>query len=266
MKRLFLHRLVIDEKYVWGVFRDENNLNLCESLELSWHNNQRKISCIPGNKSYISQFDPAAQKGKGAFWIYNVIDRDEIQIHAGNKTSDIQGCILPGYNFDDENVYIYDSTSAITKLFGIYQLEMFELVIVDASNKTVNHKDFKVISGDRRKWRDVGKPVVSDVIPVPTYDFTVNYKPLEKFWYKNGKYVKRATVIVVGLLGGVALIQAGAKEAGIALMSIFGGAALKDTVKDAADSNPAVDGKPGILYQIIEMILKFIKSLLIKEK
>ena len=226
MKQLFLHRQP-EEKFTFGTFK-YNGLKICESLELPWNDNKRNISCIPGNKSYICQFDPETPGGNAAFWVYNVIDRDSIQIHGANQLSDLKGCIAPGCNFDPENIYIHRSQDALTKLFDIFQLEQFELVIVDPSNVTSFAKDFKVVSGDRRKWRDVGKVAVGDTIPVPTHDFKAELKPGELFWYKHGKGIKKAVLTCVGVIGGAALIKSGNVIAGTTVITSFVAPVVKD--------------------------------------
>lgn len=64
------------------------------TLELPNKNNEQNISCINiGN--YIVQPHVSPRLGK-CLWLPVVIGRSEILIHAGNKASEIQGCILVG--------------------------------------------------------------------------------------------------------------------------------------------------------------------------
>lgn len=67
----------------------------CFTLELPWRDNQKNISCIPvGTYEYFIRRSPS--KNMDVLQLKNVGDREYIQIHAGNYTSQIQGCILVG--------------------------------------------------------------------------------------------------------------------------------------------------------------------------
>jgi hypothetical protein len=74
----------------------------CYTLELPWHNNAKNISAIPaGVYKYEIRFSPSLKMHvihltdvKGRTWIY---------IHAGNFTSQIEGCILVGDGVKDIN-------------------------------------------------------------------------------------------------------------------------------------------------------------------
>lgn len=66
----------------------------CFTLELPWHGNSRNISCIPaGNYSAKKYQSP---KFGTVILIEDVPNRSMIEIHAGNYTRQIQGCILVG--------------------------------------------------------------------------------------------------------------------------------------------------------------------------
>ena len=67
----------------------------CFSLELPNLNNASNISCIPeGNYSYFARYSPGNKST--VLQLQNVKDRTYIQIHAGNYTRQILGCILVG--------------------------------------------------------------------------------------------------------------------------------------------------------------------------
>lgn len=66
----------------------------CFSLELPWLNNRTDISCIPeGEYKYFARTSPSNGQ---VLELADVPDRTYIQIHAGNYTRQIRGCILVG--------------------------------------------------------------------------------------------------------------------------------------------------------------------------
>ena len=72
------------------------------TLELPWLDNQKNISCIPtGEYNYIKRVSPG--KGYEVIELVDVPDRAYIQIHLGNYTRQIEGCILPGTGLKDIN-------------------------------------------------------------------------------------------------------------------------------------------------------------------
>lgn len=71
------------------------------TLELPWIENEKNISCIPrGN--YIGYIRNSPSNG----WVIefkDVPNRSHIQIHSGNFTHQIKGCILVGDSIKDIN-------------------------------------------------------------------------------------------------------------------------------------------------------------------
>lgn len=66
----------------------------CFTLELPYLNNSVNISCIPaGVYDYEKRISP---KNGHVIELKNVPSRSYIQIHAGNYTRQIQGCVLVG--------------------------------------------------------------------------------------------------------------------------------------------------------------------------
>lgn len=67
---------------------------VCYSIELPWHNNLNRISCIPeGTYELTKRFSP---KHKWHLMLANVPGRQLILIHAANDAiKDLKGCIAP---------------------------------------------------------------------------------------------------------------------------------------------------------------------------
>lgn len=72
------------------------------TLELPWLGNEPFVSCIPeGTYRYEVRVSP--RLGRDVVWILDVEGRSLIQIHPGNFTYQIEGCILPGAGIQDIN-------------------------------------------------------------------------------------------------------------------------------------------------------------------
>lgn len=67
----------------------------CFTLELPDKNNQTDISCIPESE-YKCKTHLSTRRGSLVVAILDVWGREHIQIHSGNYTSQILGCILVG--------------------------------------------------------------------------------------------------------------------------------------------------------------------------
>lgn len=96
--RFTLERYNYTDRSTQGVLLCEG-LWICDTLELPWKDNQRRVSCIPeGIYNVRKHISP---KFGEVIHVLNVPERDAILIHAGNKVSDVQGCILPGIKSND---------------------------------------------------------------------------------------------------------------------------------------------------------------------
>jgi len=92
------------------------------SLELPCLDNKQNVSCIPpGEYDYRLRFSPGKQTY--VLELQNVPGRTYIQIHIGNYTSQIEGCILVGRGLthlnDDAIIDVYDSASAMRELLAV---------------------------------------------------------------------------------------------------------------------------------------------------
>lgn len=66
----------------------------CFTLELPWENNIKSISCIPSGTYRVTKYDSPTKDN--VLLLHDVRGRTYIEIHAGNYTRQIQGCILVG--------------------------------------------------------------------------------------------------------------------------------------------------------------------------
>ena len=66
----------------------------CFTLELPWLDNQNGISCIPAGDYAVEKYQ--SPKHGQVLLFKNVLSRSMIEIHAGNYTRQIEGCILVG--------------------------------------------------------------------------------------------------------------------------------------------------------------------------
>lgn len=92
-----------------------NTLFKCFGLELPTIDNVPFVSCIPeGLYHYEVGLDT---KGNRVIHIRNVFKREWIQVHSGNFTRDIEGCVLVGDSLkylDSDN--ILDVTNSVRTL------------------------------------------------------------------------------------------------------------------------------------------------------
>ena len=93
----------------------------CFTLELPWKNNERSVSCIPAGTYTMSKYH-SPTKG-WVFLLHGVPDRTYIEIHAGNYTRQIEGCILVGdgikYLDDDGIPDVTNSKATLSKLLAM---------------------------------------------------------------------------------------------------------------------------------------------------
>jgi len=96
MRQVYLVRVREYKGETYGVLEVDGRPRFV-TLELSWKNNARNISCIPVGK-YICLEHESPNFG----WTYlvtNVPGRSDILFHAGNTAADTRGCILVGSSY-----------------------------------------------------------------------------------------------------------------------------------------------------------------------
>lgn len=76
-----------------GKFECEGK-TICNTIELPWKNNERKVSCVPEGKYFLEKRYSA--KFKWHIEVKNVANRSGILFHpANNAMQELNGCIAP---------------------------------------------------------------------------------------------------------------------------------------------------------------------------
>lgn len=98
----------------------------CNTLELPWLNNTRRVSCIPVGL-YTGVIHNSPKFGK-CIWIKDVPNRSEILIHVANYNRQLLGCIAPGLylkDIDGDNVLdVSSSKKALEKILSYVDKEI----------------------------------------------------------------------------------------------------------------------------------------------
>lgn len=93
----------------------------CFTLELPWRGNSRSISCIPSGTYRAGRYD--SPKHGDVLLLEDVPNRTYIEIHAGNFTRQIEGCILVGdgikYLDGDDVPDVTNSRNTLSKLLEL---------------------------------------------------------------------------------------------------------------------------------------------------
>jgi hypothetical protein len=103
----------------------------CFTLELPDKDNARNISCIP--EGTYKAFKRNSPKNGAVIELIGVKNRTNIQIHVGNYTSQIEGCILVGksitYMNKDSIPDVTDSRNTLIKLLDLLPKDNFTVEI-----------------------------------------------------------------------------------------------------------------------------------------
>lgn len=93
----------------------------CLTLELPWKENANDISCIPaGTYEYVKYDSP---RHGAVLLLLDVPGRSMVELHAGNYTRQIEGCILVGdslkYLDGDSILDVTNSKRTLKKLLSL---------------------------------------------------------------------------------------------------------------------------------------------------
>ena len=93
-----------------------NGERMCDTLENSWQDNQRNISCIPEGIYPVRLRLPreSATRDYIHLLVKDVPNRDWILFHRGNTAKDTSGCILVGLGSQQD--FVSNSTLAMDLL------------------------------------------------------------------------------------------------------------------------------------------------------
>lgn len=110
------------------------NGQLFYTLEPTWRNNERNISCIPaGNYRVNFMARSGSGKYKPCFHIINVPNRSGILIHNGNAYKHTRGCLIVGMREGilANNLAVLNSRYAVRKLVNVVNKQNFNLEVID---------------------------------------------------------------------------------------------------------------------------------------
>ena len=79
----------------FGRLEDEENAQVCVTLELPWLGNAHSVSCIPAG-TYPAHRYLSPKRGYEVFMLDDVPLRSSIELHIGNTAHDTDGCVLLG--------------------------------------------------------------------------------------------------------------------------------------------------------------------------
>lgn len=119
-----MDKIIIDRKYFddCTIGRLTYKDFQCFTLELPMLDNKQDVSCIYAAGGFVGRKHYSPKNGD-CIAINNVMDRTNIQIHKGNFTRDIQGCILVGDSvkfLDGDSIPdVTNSTKTLEKLLSL---------------------------------------------------------------------------------------------------------------------------------------------------
>jgi hypothetical protein len=130
MKHFTLTRGFMSNTVTLGMLKaDGENHEPIYTLELPWHQNKRRHSCIPtGVYRCVSYY---GSRFSDVYQVYEVPGRDAILIHTGNTVDDIEGCILIGLSTGKlkNKPAVLESRKALDVLHRLTKRQGFMLAI-----------------------------------------------------------------------------------------------------------------------------------------
>ena len=126
---------------------------ICKTIELPWHDNQSKISCIPEGK-YPVQVRESEEKGLHLI-ITAVPGRSNILIHpANNAETELEGCIAPVMKTTGEGKGVFSRNAMELLMHAIYNdLYLSKPVNLIIKSKTPGYeKEYNDPTGTSNQW------------------------------------------------------------------------------------------------------------------
>jgi hypothetical protein len=74
-----------------------NGQQVCVTVERPWDKNKNGTSCIPAGDYRVTRFK--SPHNGDCFLLHDVPDRDMIEIHSANISTQLRGCLAPGKSF-----------------------------------------------------------------------------------------------------------------------------------------------------------------------
>lgn len=117
---------------------DFDGIPFCVTCERPWKNNEKDVSHIPiGEYLCERQFSPS--HNCDVYWLRNVPNRGDIEIHVGNTMVDSKGCILIGHGFamiETKSSGILSGIQESKDIFNLFMAKLkndpqFKLVITE---------------------------------------------------------------------------------------------------------------------------------------
>lgn len=119
-----------------SITREDGETYECVTLEPTWADNQRNISCIPAGEYKVRPY--SSEKYPGTYEVQDVPGRSKILIHAGNYYTDTKGCILVGRDVEDINrdgvIDVTASKPTLRTIKDILGYKAFTLTILDPTS------------------------------------------------------------------------------------------------------------------------------------
>jgi hypothetical protein len=114
----------------------EEELYVCCTLEPTWADNKRNISCIPAGEYNVIKY--SSEKYPGVYEVQDVPGRSKILIHAGNFYTNTRGCILVGQDIIDINkdgvMDVTSSKATLRMIKDVTGYENFRLIILEPTS------------------------------------------------------------------------------------------------------------------------------------
>lgn len=122
-----LIRYYSDLKVTLGLLKFNMEHSPIYTLELPWRENAADISCIPTGVYKVTPY--SSEKHPNVYQVNDVINREFILLHDGNKLSDTLGCILSGRGVDSTVPLVSHSDDAMDLIRQLVGKNEFTLTV-----------------------------------------------------------------------------------------------------------------------------------------